>query len=143
MYPIYTRCSDALTLQPASNELALIPAGKQPTYPIVLEKLRFMESCIEELHEVVRRLVRDSHSSFPPSISSSVSQDKLFLKMVKIIRGLVDPIVADAIARRKARGPEPQNTEEMTFLEHMVEHMDGVSSSTLDARPLIHAHLRR
>ena len=88
MYPICTRCSDALTSQPASNELALIPAGKQPTYPIVLEKLRFMESCIEELHEVVRRLVRDSHPSFPPSISSSVSQDKLFLKMVKIIRGL-------------------------------------------------------
>ncbi|TBU50620.1 hypothetical protein BD309DRAFT_944335 [Dichomitus squalens] len=52
------------------NELALIPAGKQPTYPIVLEKLRFMESCIEELHEVVRRL------------------DKLFQKMVKIIRNL-------------------------------------------------------
>ena len=39
------------------DELALLPAGKQPTYPIVLEKLRFMESCIEDLHEVVRRLV--------------------------------------------------------------------------------------
>ncbi len=42
----------------ASNELALIPHGKQPTYPIVYEKLRFMESCIQELNEVVRRLVR-------------------------------------------------------------------------------------
>ncbi|RDX48277.1 hypothetical protein OH76DRAFT_1404850 [Lentinus brumalis] len=52
------------------NELALIPHGKQPTYPIVYEKLRFMESCIQELNEVVRRL------------------DKLFLKMVKIIRTL-------------------------------------------------------
>ncbi|KAI0747983.1 hypothetical protein C8Q80DRAFT_706915 [Daedaleopsis nitida] len=52
------------------NDLALIPEGRQPTYPIVLERLRFMESCIEDLHEVVRRL------------------DKLFQKMVKIIRGL-------------------------------------------------------
>lgn len=52
------------------NELALLPTGKQPTYPIVLEKLRFMETCIEDLHEVVRRL------------------EKLFLKMSKIIRNL-------------------------------------------------------
>ena len=45
------------TLSPCSNELGLLPTGKQPTYPIVLEKLRFMETCIEDLHEVVRRLV--------------------------------------------------------------------------------------
>ena len=40
-----------------SNELAMLPAGKQPMYPIMLEKLRAMETCIEELHAVVTRLV--------------------------------------------------------------------------------------
>ncbi|EIW60524.1 uncharacterized protein TRAVEDRAFT_57745 [Trametes versicolor FP-101664 SS1] len=52
------------------NELAVLSDGKQPAYPIVLEKLRFMETCIEDLHEVIKRL------------------DKLFQKMVKIIKSL-------------------------------------------------------
>ncbi|KAI0646915.1 hypothetical protein C8Q79DRAFT_907980 [Trametes meyenii] len=52
------------------NELAMLSVGKQPAYPFVLEKLHSMEMCIEDLNEVIRRL------------------DKLFLKMVKIIKGL-------------------------------------------------------
>ncbi|KAI0361946.1 hypothetical protein OH77DRAFT_1416133 [Trametes cingulata] len=52
------------------NELAMLSVGRQPAYPIVLEKLRFMETCIEDLHEVIKRL------------------DKLFQKMVKIIKSL-------------------------------------------------------
>ncbi|KAI0781080.1 hypothetical protein BD413DRAFT_600524 [Trametes elegans] len=52
------------------NEIALLSVGKQPAYPIVLEKLRFMESCIEDLREVIKRL------------------ERLFQKMIKIIRNL-------------------------------------------------------
>ena len=38
----------------------MLPAGKQPTYPIMLEKLRAMETCIEDLRTVVARLVSPS-----------------------------------------------------------------------------------
>ena len=40
-----------------SNQLAMLPPGTQPAYPIVYEKLRAMETCIEELRVVVTRLV--------------------------------------------------------------------------------------
>ncbi|KAH7107826.1 cytochrome P450 monooxygenase pc-3 [Auriculariales sp. MPI-PUGE-AT-0066] len=44
---------------------------------------------------------------------------------VKIIRGLIDPIVAEALARNKADGNK-KDMDEMTFLDWMVEQMDDV-----------------
>ena len=71
-----------------SNELAMLSVGRQPAYPIVLEKLHFMENCIEDLHDVIRRLV-GCHSWTRVLVPNTVYyQDKLFQKMVKIIKSL-------------------------------------------------------
>jgi len=47
------------------------------------------------------------------------------LPAVKIIRGMVDPIVADALAKKRLRQGQEKDIEDMTFLDWMVEQMDG------------------
>lgn len=47
-----------------SNELAALPAGTQPKYPFVQDKLSLMDKRISELDTVIMKLVRYQHG--PP-----------------------------------------------------------------------------
>ena len=66
----------------------MLSVGRQPAYPIVLEKLHFMENCIEDLHDVIRKLVGCRSWTRVLIPDAVYYQDKLFQKMVKIIKSL-------------------------------------------------------